>query len=71
MGNVTLDVPDDVLVKLKSGGVEPATAVRPAAAFSISRLGELSTSQAARAWPGWRTQIFSRRLPKRSSSHSR
>ena len=48
MANVTLDIPDDVLVKLKSGGGEPGNALRLAAAFSLCRGGELSTSQAAR-----------------------
>jgi hypothetical protein len=48
MANVTLDIPDDVLVKLKSGGVEPGKALRLAAAFCLCRRGELSTSQAAR-----------------------
>ncbi len=48
MANVTLDVPEDVLVKLKSGGVEPGKALRLAAAFSLCRRGGLSTSQAAR-----------------------
>jgi hypothetical protein len=48
MASVTLDIPDDVLVKLKSGGIEPGKALRLAAAFSLCRRGELSTSQAAR-----------------------
>jgi predicted HTH domain antitoxin len=48
MANVVLDIPDDVLVKLESGGGEPGKALRLAAAFSLCRRGELSTSQAAR-----------------------
>ena len=46
MANVTLDIPDDVLAKFKSG-VEAGNALRLAAAFSLCRQGELSTSQAA------------------------
>ena len=48
MANVTLDIPGDVLVKLKSGGGEPGEALRLVAAFYLCRRGELSTSQAAR-----------------------
>jgi hypothetical protein len=48
VANVTLDIPDDVLVKLNRGGFEPGKALRLAAAFYLCRGGELSTSQAAR-----------------------
>ena len=48
MANVTLDIPDDVLAKFKSG-VEAGNALRLAAAFSLCRQGELSTSQAGLA----------------------
>src|ERR1700738_4811418 len=48
MAKVTLEVPDDLLVRLKIGGSEPGEALRRAAAFSLCSRGELSTSQAAR-----------------------
>jgi hypothetical protein len=48
MANVTLDVPDDVVARLRNAGGEPGAALRLAAAFSLCRQGELSTSQAAR-----------------------
>jgi predicted HTH domain antitoxin len=48
MASVTVEVPDDLLVKLRKGGCEPAEALRRAAAFSLCSRGELSTSQAAR-----------------------
>jgi predicted HTH domain antitoxin len=48
MASVTVQVPDDLLVKLTDGGREPGEALRLAAAFSLCSRGELSTSQAAR-----------------------
>jgi predicted HTH domain antitoxin len=48
MASVTVEIPDDLLVRLKNGGSEPAEALRLAAAFSLCSRGELSTSQAAR-----------------------
>jgi predicted HTH domain antitoxin len=48
MANVTIEVPDDLLAKLRSGDCEPGETLRVAAAFSLCSQGELSTSQAAR-----------------------
>jgi predicted HTH domain antitoxin len=48
MANITVEVPDDLLAKLKNGGGEVGEALRLAAAFSLCARGELSTSQAAR-----------------------
>jgi hypothetical protein len=48
MASLTVEVPDDLLVKLKNGGSEPGEALRQAAAFFLCSRGELSTSQAAR-----------------------
>jgi len=48
MANVTLDIPDELLAKLKNGGTEVGAALRLAAAFSLCSRGQLSTSQAAR-----------------------
>ncbi len=48
MAKVTVEIPDDLLVKLKNWGSEADTALRLAAAFSLCSRGELSTSQAAR-----------------------
>ena len=48
MASVTMQVPDDVLARIKNGSDEPAEALRLAAAFSLCSRGELSTSQAAR-----------------------
>lgn len=48
MANVTIDVPNDLLAKLTAGGGDAETTLRLAAAFSLCRQGELSTSQAAR-----------------------
>src|SRR5438132_6969455 len=48
MANVTVEVPDDLLVKLKSAGGEPNETLRRVAAFFLCSRGELSTSQAAR-----------------------
>jgi hypothetical protein len=41
MANVTLDIPDDVLVKLKKGAGQPDKALRLAAAFSLCRPGRV------------------------------
>jgi hypothetical protein len=48
MASVTVEIPDDLLVKLKNGGCEAGKGLRVAAAFSLCSRGELSTSQAAR-----------------------
>ena len=48
MASVTMQVPDDLLLRIKNRGSEPAEALRLAAAFSLCSRGELSTSQAAR-----------------------
>ena len=48
MARVTVEIPDDLLVKLKNGGSEAGKALCLAAAFSLCSRGELSTSQAAR-----------------------
>ena len=48
MANVTLQIPDDLMEKLKNGGGEPGESLSLAAAFFKCSRGELSTSQAAR-----------------------
>jgi predicted HTH domain antitoxin len=48
MARVTLDLPDDLVKKLSSGGQESGCALKLAAAFSLCSRGRLSTSQAAR-----------------------
>jgi predicted HTH domain antitoxin len=48
MASVTVEIPDDLLVKSKNRGSEAGPALRLAAAFSLCSRGELSTSQAAR-----------------------
>jgi predicted HTH domain antitoxin len=48
MASVTVEIPDDLLVKLKNGGGDAGQELRLAAAFSLCSRGELSTSQAAR-----------------------
>lgn len=48
MASVTMQIPDDLLLRIKTKGGEPAEALRLAAAFSLCSRGELSTSQAAR-----------------------
>jgi predicted HTH domain antitoxin len=48
MGRVTVEIPDDLLLKLKNGACDAAKELRLAAAFSLCSRGELSTSQAAR-----------------------
>jgi predicted HTH domain antitoxin len=48
MASITVEVPDELLAKLKNGGGEVSAALRLAAAFSLCGRGELSTSQAAR-----------------------
>jgi predicted HTH domain antitoxin len=48
MATVIIDVPDDLLARLKNGGQDASVALRLAAAFSLCSRGELSTSQAAR-----------------------
>lgn len=48
MASVTVEVPDDLLVKLKNASGEPEETLRRVAAFFLCSRGELSTSQAAR-----------------------
>jgi predicted HTH domain antitoxin len=48
MATVTLEIPDDLLLKLKDESGDASNALRLAAAFFLCRRGELSTSQAAR-----------------------
>ncbi len=48
MASLTVEIPDDLLVRLKNGGSEPGEALRLAAAFSLCSRGVLSTSPAAR-----------------------
>jgi predicted HTH domain antitoxin len=48
MAKVTVDIPDDLLLKLKNGAAAAGNDLRLAAAFSLCSRGELSTSQAAR-----------------------
>jgi predicted HTH domain antitoxin len=48
MATITVEIPDDFLVKLKNRGCEAGKELRLAAAFSLCSRGELSTSQAAR-----------------------
>jgi predicted HTH domain antitoxin len=48
MASVTVEIPDEVLASLQSGGNEPDKTLRLAAAFSLCKQGRLSTSQAAR-----------------------
>jgi len=48
MASVTVEVPDDLLVKLKNGSGKPDETLRRVAAFFLCSRGELSTSQAAR-----------------------
>jgi hypothetical protein len=48
MTTVTMQIPDDLLLRIKNRGSEPAETLRMAAAFSLCSRGELSTSQAAR-----------------------
>lgn len=48
MASLTLEIPDDLLAKLKTPNRDAAHELRLAAAFSLCSAGELSTSQAAR-----------------------
>jgi predicted HTH domain antitoxin len=48
MARVTVEVPDDLLGKLKTENGQPDEALRHVAAFFLCSRGELSTSQAAR-----------------------
>ena len=48
MASLTVEVPDDLLVKLKNRDSEAGKELSLAAAFSLCSRGELSTSQAAR-----------------------
>lgn len=48
MATVTVEVPDDLLVKLKNASGEPDETLRRVAAFFLCSRGELSTSQATR-----------------------
>jgi Uncharacterised protein family (UPF0175) len=48
MASVTVEIPDDLLAKLKNDSGEPDETLRRVAAFFLCSRGELSTSQAAR-----------------------
>ena len=48
MASVTVEIPDDLLVRLKNESGEPSETLRCLAAFFLCSRGELSTSQAAR-----------------------
>lgn len=48
MAHVILDIPDEVVSKLSAAGNEASQTLSLAAAFSLCRRGDLSTSQAAR-----------------------
>src|SRR5438105_7745592 len=48
MASITVEVPDDLLAKLKNERGGPGEALRQVAAFFLCSRGELSTSQAAR-----------------------
>src|SRR5437763_102370 len=48
MASVTLEIPDDLLLKLRNHNQDVEHELRRAAAFSFCSAGELSTSQAAR-----------------------
>src|SRR5258708_7234467 len=48
MASVTVEVPDDLLAKLKNESGKPGETLRQLAAFFLCSRGELSTSQAAR-----------------------
>jgi len=48
VASVTVEVPDDLLAKLKNERGEPGETLRRVAAFFLCSRGELSTSQAAR-----------------------
>jgi predicted HTH domain antitoxin len=48
MASLTLEIPDEVMVKLKKHSPDVGRELRLAAAFSLCSAGELSTSLAAR-----------------------
>ena len=48
MASVTVEIPDDLMIKLKKQSSDVGHELRLAAAFSLCSAGELSTSQAAR-----------------------
>jgi predicted HTH domain antitoxin len=48
MATVMVEIPDNLMAKLKNEAGEPGETLRRAAAFSLCSRGELSTSQAAR-----------------------
>lgn len=48
MASVTMEIPEDILARLRTGGMPPDAALRLAAAFSLCKQGQLATSQAAR-----------------------
>jgi predicted HTH domain antitoxin len=48
MASITVEIPDELMDKLKHEGGEPDATLRRVAAFFLCSRGELSTSQAAR-----------------------
>jgi predicted HTH domain antitoxin len=48
MASITVEVPDELLARLKNGWTDVSETLRVEAAFSLCSRGELSTSQAAR-----------------------
>ncbi len=48
MASVPFEISDDLLAKLRNGPREAGNELQLAASFSLCRMGELSTSQAAR-----------------------
>jgi hypothetical protein len=48
MASVTVEIPDDLLARLKNESGEPDETLRRVAAFFLCSRGEMSTSQAAR-----------------------
>jgi predicted HTH domain antitoxin len=48
MASITVEVPDELIARLKNSWTDVGEALRVEAAFSLCSRGELSTSQAAR-----------------------
>jgi predicted HTH domain antitoxin len=48
VASVVLEIPDDLLARLRANGQDASQALRLAAAFSLCSRGELATSLAAR-----------------------